>query len=256
MSPKLVTQLTEKKYRTETGLFIVEGEKNIKELLRSDIAVTELFGTKPFLSILTQDLEAYTKRTTVRVALHEAREEELVKMGTLLSNHAGIAVARQKSAPSIEAVIKDAHTHTVLMLDDIRDPGNLGTIIRTADWYGITHIVCSPTTTDLYNPKVIAASMGSYTRMKLVYAPLDEILAQATSDTLPVIAADLEGANTHTGALPKNGFLIMGSESHGVSPASLSFATHRVMIPRFGSAESLNVSVATGILLDSITRKQ
>jgi RNA methyltransferase, TrmH family len=254
MTPKHVQQLAEKKYRNESGLFIVEGEKNIKELLASSIAITELWGTKPFLALLQDQIQAYTERTTVRVVQHEVREEELVKMGTLQTNHAGIAVARQKKIESINSVFDAASARTVLVLDDVRDPGNVGTIMRTADWYGVTHIVCSPTTTDQYNPKVIAASMGSYTRMHLVYTDLTAVLTEAAARNLPVIAADLTGENTHTAALPKNVFLIMGSESHGVSNLSLTHTTNRVMIPRFGNAESLNVSVATGILLDTITR--
>jgi len=254
MSPKRIKELADKKNRTETGLFLVEGHKNIAELLSSNFTIKHLRGTKDFLAVIKEELRAYSTRTGMIVSVEEASEEELVKMGTLLSNNAGLAVAYQKKEASIEELLEEAKKNIVVVLDDIRDPGNFGTILRTADWYGVTHVVASPTTTDLYNPKVIASSMGSFTRTCVSTFPLESFLVEAQKASLPIIVADLSGENTHTAKLPAHGFLLMGSESHGVSESSKVFATHRVMIPRFGQAESLNVSIATAILLDTLRR--
>jgi RNA methyltransferase, TrmH family len=254
MSPKRIKELTDKKHRSETGLFLVEGYKNIEELLDSDFELVHIVGTRPFLNVISDRINAYGERTSKKVTVQEVKEEELVKIGTLLSNNAGIAVARQKTAPTLEALLTEAEHNIVVVLDDIRDPGNFGTIMRTSDWYGVTHIAASPTTTDLYNPKVIAASMGSFTRMQVTYISLEEFLEAAQAKSIPIIAADLTGENAHTATLPSQGILLMGSESHGVSKESLARATHQVMIPRFGKAESLNVGTATAILLDTLRR--
>lgn len=255
MSPKQIKKLTEKKYRTETGLFLVEGEKNIAELLNSDLKIEAILGTKPFLQLYDQRIKAYIQRTNCPAFdINEIKESELEQNGSLISNNAGIAVVVQKKEEDADVIIAQEQKNIVLVLDDIRDPGNMGTIIRTADWYGVTHIVASPTTVDLYNPKVISATMGSFARISVSYIELDDLLSKAQELLIPVIIGDLAGKSTHEGGLPKTGLLLMGSESHGVNPNSLQFATHQVMIPRFGNAESLNVSVATGILLDTLRR--
>ncbi len=255
MSPKKIKRLADKKFRTETGLFLVEGEKNIHELLTSDYLVEEILGTEDFIDSITPAVNAYEARMAPQqVFMRDARPEMLADIGTLVTNDAGIAIVRQKSPASPESLLTHAESNLVLFLDDIRDPGNLGTIIRIADWYGVTHVAASPTTTDVYSPKVIAASMGSFTRVAVLYTPLIELLTEAQTRSIPIIAADMDGKNTHKGGLPKTGILLMGSESHGVSESGRTFATERVTIPRFGGAESLNVSVATGILLDTLRR--
>lgn len=236
------------------GLFIVEGEKNIKELLDSDFSIEEIFGTSAFLDSIIERINAYDERMQTRIEIRETKVDDLEHAGTFVTNVTGIAVVRQKELKDIATALVNADENIVLMLDDVRDPGNLGTIIRIADWYGVTHIIASPTTTDFYNPKVIAATMGSFTRVSVAYAPLDAVLTKAQAVHFPVVAADMEGVSTHEGALPKTGLLLMGSESHGVKKELLHFVTQRVTIPRFGNAESLNVSVATGILLDTMRR--
>lgn len=254
MSPKNIRKLADKKHRAETGLFIVEGEKNIRELLTSDFHIEEMLGTQAFFSFLFEEINAYDEHHGTRIELTETKQVDLEKIGTLVTNNAGIAVVKQKEEPPIDAIIARAKKDFVLLLDDVRDPGNLGTIIRIADWFGVTHIIASPTTTDFYNPKTISATMGSFTRIPVTYKKLEDVLIRAKDRDIPVIVADMEGISTHKGELPQNGFLLMGSESHGVSGTALTFATHRITIPRFGKAESLNVSVATGILLDTIRR--
>ncbi len=255
MTPKTIKKIADKKYRNESGLFIVEGEKNIKELLASDFTIEGILGTTPFLDSILDLVNAYDERMSTRIELKETKQEEIERAGTLMTNAFGIAVVKQKESANMATVVARAQEDIVLILDDVRDPGNLGTIIRIADWFGVAHIIASPTTTDFYNPKVISATMGSFTRIAVTYAPLHDVLEQAKKLKLPVIVADMKGKSTHEGGLPKNGFLLMGSESHGVSDEALAYATDHVTIPRFGNAESLNVSVATGILLDTLRRK-
>ena len=254
MSPKLVKKLADKKYRSETGLFIVEGEKSIKELLASDLVVEEIHGTNMFLDLLGADIRSYEKIHGNSISLTGMHEEDLVKIGTLQTNNAGIAVVRQKLPPELEVSLSETKKNFVLALSDVRDPGNFGTIIRIADWFGIEHIVASETTTDFYNPKTVAASMGSFTRVHVTYSSLPPFLSSAKKAGSPIIGAALEGKNIHEGGLPKNGVLLMGSESHGIDPELSPFISLKVTIPKFGNAESLNVSVATGILLDALRR--
>lgn len=255
MSPKNIKKLVEKKYRQETGLFMVEGEKNIRELLTSDFVIEEILGTRVFLNVITHEVSEYNAKAQGRITLTETTEAQLVSVGTFMSNSAGIAIAQQKQETELDTILTVAKENFVLVLDDIRDPGNLGTIIRTADWYGVTHIIASPTTVDFYNSKVLAASMGSFTHMCVTYFELEEVFKKAKTPTLPILTADMDGENIHEGGLPTFGLIVMGSESHGVSELARAYATTTVTIPRFGAAESLNVSVATGILLDSLKRK-
>ncbi len=254
MSPKKIKKLADKKYRAESGLFIVEGAKNILELLTSDFVIEEILATPAFLGRILNDINTYDARMETRVEVREVRQTELEETGTLMTNDAGIAVVMQKESIDIDTVITASEHDLVLMLDDIRDPGNLGTILRTADWFGVTYCIASLSTTDFYNPKTISATMGSFTRISISYAPLEDVLKKIKERGIPIVVADMNGENTHTATLPRNGFLLMGSESHGISPVGRTAATHLVTIPRFGKAESLNVSVATGILLDTLRR--
>lgn len=252
MSPKLIKKLADKKYRMESGLFLVEGDKSIRELLASDLIVEEIHGTNAFLDLLGNDLRRYEKVTGNSVSLTGMFEEDLAKIGTLQSNNAGIAVVRQKNEPTEAETLEESKNGFVLALDDVRDPGNFGTIIRIADWFGVTTIIASPTTTDFYNPKTIAASMGSFTRVHVAYLDLAMYLKNAKALGSPIMGAVLDGADIHTAELPQHGVLLMGSESHGVNEELFPLITHKLTIPKYGGAESLNVSVATGILLDAL----
>jgi TrmH family RNA methyltransferase len=254
MHQKDVAKLSQRSHRKETGLFLVEGEKNTLELLESDFVIETLFATKQFLETHARLLALYEKAQNRRVPTEIATETQLVKMGTFLSNNATVAVVHQKSYCSDREVLEVAQNAFVLALDDIRDPGNLGTIIRTADWYGVTHIVASPTTVDFYNSKVITATMGSYTRMRYTVTELLPLFLQAKDAHIPIVTADMTGESLHTSTLPKNGFLIMGSESHGVHAALAECATQVLTILKYGSGESLNVSIATAVILDALKR--
>lgn len=254
MSPKLIKKLADKKYRTETGLFLVEGAKNIRELLASDFVIEAIYGTNIFLDDATALLHAYERKVGRTLDVKCVSEEELSRLGTLESNNAGLAVVQQKLAITQDMIVQSAQTDFVLALDDVRDPGNLGTIMRIADWYGVRHIVASVSTTDSYGPKVISASMGSFARITVSYLPLDTFLTRLSKVNVPIMGAVLDGKNVHDGGLPRHGALVMGSESHGISPTLLPLLTERLTIPKYGNAESLNVSVATGILLDALRR--
>lgn len=236
LSAKLIKSLHQKKGRKESGKFLVEGTKNVLELLESTYAIDSLYATKEFADANASVI----KRKGVRV--HTMDTGELSAFGTLEHNDGAIAVAVQATT----TLPKDMHGIT-LALDDIRDPGNLGTLIRIADWYGIKHIVLSPSCVDWYNPKVIAASMGSFTRVSGSYVELPTFL-KATK--LPVLGAFLDGKSVHTMTFPKDGILVIGSESHGISRDVEKIVTERVTIPAFGGAESLNAAVAGGIILD------
>jgi TrmH family RNA methyltransferase len=254
MSPKLIKKLADKKYRTETGLFLVEGAKNIHELLSSDFVIESICGTEAFLDDTTSLLHAHEKRGGHMVDVVVTNEADLARMGTLESNNAGIAVVVQKVHAREDSLLQSAKDGFVLVLDDVRDPGNLGTIMRIADWYGVRHIVASPSTTDCYNPKVISASMGSFTRVSVIYLPLDSFVGDMSRAGIPIMGAVFDGKNIHDGGLPRHGALVMGSESHGISPDLLPHLTEKLTIPKYGGAESLNVSIATGILLDALRR--
>jgi RNA methyltransferase, TrmH family len=174
-------------------------------------------------------------------------QQEIENISTLETNNAALAVVKQKnnSAPEI------GKEEVVLALDTIRDPGNLGTIIRLADWYGIKNIVAAYSTVELYNPKFIAALKGSFTRVNVFYTDLYKYLAEIK---LPVLGTFLEGENVHTLTFPQSGILLMGNESKGIDDALAAHVTQKITIPRFGHAESLNVSIATAIILDNWKR--
>lgn len=229
-----------KKYRLAEQCFIVQGAKAVQETLQSNHEVLMLLGTENFLSTLPSIRKAKEVLVTT--------ERELAGLGSMESNTTAMAVVRMK-VNVLPKLSPDAFT---LMLDDIRDPGNLGTIIRTADWYGVKNIIVSPETTDQYSPKVINATMGSFLRVHVSQVPLDSVLKESG---LPVIGAFLDGENVRTAKFGKGGILVVGNESKGISKEVEKLVTHRITIPRIGAAESLNASVATAVILDNIRRR-
>ena len=240
---KLIHALEQKKQRKKHGLFLVQGEKNVAELFNSDFTIKQIFATSAYIN---KNSTLLSEQGLVRITI-EATEEELKKAGTLVSNNSVLAVVECKTSeiPSIRG------NELILVLDQVGDPGNLGTIIRVADWYGIKQIICSPDCADFYNPKVIAATMGSFARVKISHTDLTQYLSQQTK---PVYGAFLEGENIHKSKLSHSAFIVMGSESHGISEPVAEFITDKITIPAFGQAESLNVAMATGIILDNFKR--
>ena len=175
------------------------------------------------------------------------KQDEIEKVSALESNDSALAVVKQK-----QNILPEIKTDEIIIaLDEIKDPGNLGTIVRIADWYGIQNIIASKTTADFYNSKVISASMGSFTRINIFYTDLAEFLSKIK---LPILGAYLEGENIHKMSFPKNGILLMGNESNGISKEMEKFVTQKVTIPGYGKAESLNVAIATAVILDNWKR--
>jgi RNA methyltransferase, TrmH family len=238
---KLVRSLQQKKYRKAEQLFFVEGEKVVLEVLASDWQVQALFATEHFL-------QQHHSASSNAALVQSCSSDELVKVGTFASNDAALAVVKMPQT-------SDFVSHQrgwVLVLDQVNDPGNLGTIIRIADWYGIQHIVCSPDTADCYNPKVIAAAKGSFLRTRMHYQPLQPLLAGAT---LPVYGAYLGGESVHQLTLPQaGGFIVLGNEANGISPELESVISRKITIPAFGEAESLNVGIAAAVICDNLLR--
>lgn len=238
---KLVRSLQQKKYRKAEQLFFVEGEKAVLELLASPWQVEAVFATDNFL-------QRYPQQVKAAALVQQCSAEELVKVGTFASNDAALAVVKM---PAPSDFVPPSHGF-VLVLDQINDPGNLGTIIRIADWYGIKHIVCSLDTADCYNPKVIAAAKGSFLRVQLHYQALQPLLAQAK---LPVYGAYLGGESVHQLELEQaGGFIVLGNEANGISAELEQVISRKITIPAFGDAESLNVSIAAAVICDNLRR--
>ena len=243
---KYIQSLHQKKYRQQEGAFLVEGATSVLEVLRSDFEIDLLLTTESFYKENLPGTDH--QRTPVEIV----SVADLERAGTLASNNAALAVVKTKENRPLLAQPGEF----ALILDDVRDPGNLGTILRIADWYGVQKIICSETTADVYNPKVISASKGSFTRVQWWYGNLIAFLQGgqlAAGQPMPVYGAFLDGADVHKQAFgPAGGYLVMGNESNGISPGVAQFVTQRITIPRYGGAESLNVGIATAVLLDNM----
>ena len=239
---KYIKSLQVKKYRNQEQCFLVEGAKSVKEILHSDYEVIMIAGSIDFLS--NGSLQS---NSTFEII--ECTEQELSSVGSFQTNEAAIAVAKMK--PNIPP--STTKHELILALDDIRDPGNLGTIIRTADWYGIKSIVASEHTADCYNPKVITASMGSFSRVNVFYTDLTRWIHDENKF---VYGAFLDGKDVHSLDIDKGAVIVIGNESRGISKEVEMFIQHKITIPRIGQAESLNAGVATAIILDNIRRLQ
>ena len=232
---KWIRSLQLKKNRDDLGLFLLEGEKMVIEALRDfpDL-IEEVYSTCEL------NIANFSKK------VEPISDAELTQISSLKTPNKCIAVLRKLKNSSDEQP-----KGLILALDGIQDPGNMGTILRTADWFGIHTVVCSEDTADIYNPKVIQASMGSILRMNVIYTSLERYFA---SFELPIYGALLEGENVYGKSLLKEGVLIMGNEGRGIRPSVKSMITAPIHIPGFGKAESLNVAVATGILLSEFSR--
>jgi TrmH family RNA methyltransferase len=238
---KYIKSLQVKKYRKQEQCFVVEGAKGVRELLTSDFETILIAGTEDFL----QQIQPLLRHSAAEV--FTVKPSELEQLGVFQSNETGLAVARMRTG--MKPVL--AADEFGLVLDDIRDPGNLGTIIRTADWYGLRHVIASEETADLYNPKVISATMGSFTRVNVYYTRLADYLGSVKG--LNIYGAFLDGEDIHSMSFGKGGLVVIGNESTGISEAVGRLVNRRITIPRIGNAESLNASVATGVILDHVT---
>ncbi len=234
---KYIKSLQLKKRRTEEGKFIVEGNKSVREFLASDYSVEEVVGTEEFYNQLENEI--------LPESAYLCSVKSLSSLGAFKSNKSALAVVRIKQPGTL--LIKS--NEFVLALDEINDPGNLGTIIRVADWYGINKLLLGNNSADIYNPKVVSATKGSLTRVTVYYVNLLECLAKYDGD---ILAADMKGQPLSSIKTLNSGILLMGSESHGISHALDPYITKRLTIPGRGGAESLNVAVATGIFCNHL----
>ena len=239
---KFIKSLQQKKFRKQEQAFFVEGNKNVTELLSSDFKVTHLLYTAKFAESHPELIAAPERE------LYEVDPKTLQSLGSFITNDSALAVAAMKSNTPLYLDQMDL----AIALDDVRDPGNLGTIIRIADWYGIRKLILSEESADFYNPKVLNSSMGSFTRVNFFYTDLQKFLSYTK---LPVYGAFLEGENIHQADLEAGGIILMGNESRGISDQLASLVTRRLTIPSFGQAESLNVAVATAVICDNFRRK-
>ncbi|MGN6646949.1 MAG: TrmH family RNA methyltransferase [Cytophaga sp.] len=240
---KFTKSLQIKKFRRLYNQFIIEGEKSVLEVLTSDFNIQKLLITPYFQNKYKKELQPFSGRIEL------AGDKELDDIGSLQSNDSAIAICEIKNY-ELPAVL---NPEWVLVLDNVNDPGNLGTIIRIADWYGISRIICSEDTADIYNPKVINSSKGSFLRVEVCYVNLPEFLAR---QKMEIFAADLQGENIHKIVFPGAGMLVMGNEAHGISADVKKYITRTITIPQFGQAESLNVGIATAICCDRIRSSQ
>jgi TrmH family RNA methyltransferase len=236
---KYIKSLQLKKNRDKEKRFIVEGKKSVLEFINSKFRLITIIGTREFY-----EENSINESSTERLI---AKTDDLSTIGALKSNNAVLGVFAKPE----EALLSSDTAGLILALDGINNPGNLGTIIRTADWFGIKSILLNEDSVDPFNPKVISASMGSMSRVDVYSQPLSAFLATYTGE---VLAADMTGTAINQLESVKSGVIIMGSESHGVNKALDQFITQRVTIPALGPAESLNVGVATGIICYMLTR--
>ena len=238
---KLINSLHSKKGRKENDLFLVEGEKSLLELVKSDFVI-DFFVLHTAQNQLVDQLSQQSTAPIYRV-----EGDELQKLSTLINNQIGLAVVQQKKFPTFQ--IKERYT---IVLDGIRDPGNLGTIIRICDWYGFKQLVLSSDCTEFYNPKVIISTMGSFSRIEFTYVDLPAFFQQHPE--IKKIGAVLHGENIHQYQFPEKGFIILGNESNGIREEIMELLDERITIPAFGEAESLNVGISTAVIADNLKR--
>ncbi len=234
---KLVTSLQQKKYRMQHQLFVVEGIKVVNEFLSSSYSLEKLFCVEDSLSLFN----AYNPQIIT--------EKELSKISNLSTPNKVVGLFKIPTAP------KNIEKGLILVLDTINDPGNLGTIIRLSDWFGVSHIVCSKNTVDCYNSKVVQATMGSLARLPIQYINIEKFLQETP---LPIYGALMDGENVYATNLKQEAILIMGNESNGISKKIKAFIHTKITIPRYSKTtrtESLNVATATAILLSEFRRK-
>lgn len=235
---KILQSLDKKKFRQKYNLFLVEGNKTIKEIPTSHYLINEIYSINP------------SELSLGNLTATEISPAELKKISFLQHPKDSVAVCELREE------FVETENGVQLILDGIQDPGNLGTIIRLADWFGISQIICSEDTVDFYNPKVIQASMGSFLRVNIVYQNLEKYLSK---NEQPVIGTDMDGTSFYDYKFPENFNLVLGNEGNGIRPEIENLLTDKITIPRFGKSkatESLNVAMSAGIILGQIFNKK
>jgi TrmH family RNA methyltransferase len=236
---KYIQSLHHKKFRDENGVFVAEGPKVVLELLDSrEFICEQIFAVENWFSSNEKVLQKYSGMEQLVV-----KDFELEKISLLTTPNNVLAVFKKK----VTAAPKNIKGKITVVLDTIQDPGNLGTIIRTADWFGIENIICSPACADMYNPKVVQSTMGSLARVNIFYTSLEEWLQQ--NNGIKKYAAALHGKNINNLKAIKEAIIVIGNEGKGISDAVMHLVDEKITIPKIGEAESLNAAVATGIIL-------
>jgi TrmH family RNA methyltransferase len=247
---KLIKSLDRKKSRTESGCFVVEGEKMVRELLQSRFETIEVFAVQSYID----ELPAVLKRNAEFTAVGE---RDLERISFMKTPNKAVALAK---LPDSEQIATPDLNGLNIALDNIQDPGNLGTIVRTAAWFGIKNVFCSSDTVDVYNPKVVQSTMGAIFKVNVVYCDLAELAATARKANVQLFGTRLDGENLYATNLPKNAIVVMGNESKGLSAEISALMDSNLKIPSYApptaDMESLNVSVATAIVCAEFRRRQ
>lgn len=239
--------LQDKKHRETLGLFVVEGEKVVAELLAANFPFTEIYATEDWNGRASRPDEPRSTKVGAPSCL-QITPAEMARISHFPTPASVFAVGKIERAALPAGAINHGLT---LALDGIQDPGNVGTLLRLADWYACDRVLLSPDCADLFSQKVINASMGSFARVKTFTTPLADALAKTT---VPVLGCDLQGEDVHTLKPLRDAVIVLGSEGRGLSPSVKQLVTHYVTIPRYGFAESLNVAVAAAIVCDNLRR--
>lgn len=247
---KFIISLRKKKVRDEEGLFIIEGDKLVKEFLAAEIRIKALIGKPEFLGSLPDNL------TSLVSEIYEVSYEELKLVSTLKTPNNVLAVVPiPEHILEIDKVLKGLS----VALDCVQDPGNFGTIIRAAGWFGIKNLVCSMDCVDVYNPKVIQASMGAILHVNVYYSDLKKFFIEANEKRIPVFGTMLEGVSIYDHKLNYRGIILLGNESKGISEELVPFINEKIKIPKFSTAkhgiDSLNVSMAASVVFSEFIRR-
>jgi RNA methyltransferase, TrmH family len=247
---RFIVSLQKKKIREEYRLYIIEGDKIVKEFISAGMPVKSLIAKPEFINSFTKEALKTVSET------EPVSYEELKQISGLKSPHNALAVV---SMPDNEFTLVKLLKEQCVVLDCIQDPGNLGTIIRAAVWFGIKNLVCSEDCVDVYNPKVIQASMGAIIHVRVLYTDIKEFLSAASKKELPIYGTLLDGESIYNQPLSDKGIILLGNESKGISDDLVPFITHRLFIPRFTSEtlgiDSLNVGMAASVIFSEFARR-
>jgi RNA methyltransferase, TrmH family len=247
---KYIISLQKKKIRDHERLFVIEGDKIVREFLTANSPVKMLVAKPEFLNSLPPELIKNVNE------IEDVSYEELKQISTLKTPHNALAIVRMLEN---EMNISEIIDHFCVALDCVQDPGNLGTIIRAAGWFGIKNIICSPDSVDVYNPKVIQSSMGAMIHVNVFYRDLRDFLKSAKENSVPVFGTLLEGHSIYDHKLDNKGIILLGNESKGISDELLPYITEKIRIPKFSNAtegiDSLNVGMAASIVFSEFLQK-
>lgn len=247
---KFILSLQKKKIRDEQRLYVIEGDKLVREYIKAGIKLQLLAAKPEFINSLPPNQKDYIEEAET------ASYDDLKQMSTLKTPHNALAVVRM---PGADINLQEVYKELAVALDFVQDPGNFGTIIRTAAWFGIRYIFCSENCVDVYNPKVVQASMGAILHVRVNYCDLSQFLGEARKKKVPVYGTLLEGEPIYSIRAGRKGIILLGNESKGISTELMPYVTKKLVIPKFTSAtigiESLNVGMAASIVFSEFARK-